>query len=230
MQRDDDQIARFVCRLIAWLPLCFALWYLFAGPLLLPVVMFLDGTIRVLAPQILSGVSLDGHLIVVDTHLTARSEGGRSGSLIFELNPLVFTWNLPVLAGLQLAGFDDGKLAKRLLYGYALLVPAWIWGVSSQIGKTLAFDLGSDITEQLGQPGLWLDLLALAYQFGILILPGLAVVVVWLAIDRDALTSLVALNSNLPTDRIIDTASQALHRTEICSRQRPRRRALRKKR
>src|SRR5690606_3842579 len=104
------------------------------------------------------------------------------------------------------------------------LVPAWVLGICSQIGKTLAFDLGPDIAAQLGQPGRWLDGLALTYQLGLLILPALMVIVAWLLVHRDALAGLVDTGGRSPDPRVLDTRRPDRAELAARGRRRPRRR------
>lgn len=188
----EDPILRFVLRLMLWLLPCFAVWYLLANILLTPAALIVEWILQLLMPQSFRGMDLDGHSIQFDTRLVMHTEDGRLGSPMFALNPLSYAWNLPVLAALLLAGTEQ-RLPRRLLLGYFLLLPAWAWGLCSQFAKTLAFDLGPEVAAQLGRPGIWLDLLALAYQFGVLILPAISLVLVWPLLARNDLLTLTGI-------------------------------------
>jgi len=193
--RPEDRVGRFVLRLALWLPPCFAAWYLLAGIWLPPLAMLVDGVLQLAMPDTFRSLSLDGREIVFDTQLVIWMADGRSGSPTFALNPLSYSWNLPVLAALLLAGPTGTRLPWRLLLGYLLLLPAWAWGLCSQFAKTVVFDLGPEIAAQVGEPGAWLDLLALAYQFGVLILPATALVLAWVLLGREDLQRLAGIHS-----------------------------------
>jgi hypothetical protein len=57
-------------------------------------------------------------------------------------------------------------------------------GVSTAILKTLIFDLGTVSAAKLGIIGWERESVALAYQFGSLILPGLTPIALWLFMCR----------------------------------------------
>ncbi|MDP9141506.1 MAG: hypothetical protein M3O62_12035 [Pseudomonadota bacterium] len=187
MQLPEDPISRFVLRLVLWLPPCFAAWYLFGGALLMPLALVVDGVLQVVMTDVFRSLTMEGRAFQFDTQLIVRAADGRSGSLMFALNPLSYTWNLPVLAALLLAGPTGRASPKRILIAYTLLLLAWTWGVCCQFAKTTVFDLGPEVAAQIGTPGPWLDLLALAYQFGVLILPAMALILIWLLLARSDL-------------------------------------------
>lgn len=191
----DDPISKFTLRLIVWLPLCFALWYLLAGVWLPPLAWALDSCLQLAMPQVFRGLLLDGRSLLFDTHLLITVADGRTGSPMVELDPLLFSWNLPLLVALLLASPTSKGLTARLLLGYLLLLPAWIWGLGFKFAKVLMFDLGPDVAAQIGRAGLWLEWLALAYQLGQLVLPTTALILVWLLLARGDMASLFGFST-----------------------------------
>ena len=86
----------------------------------------------------------------------------------------------------------------RWFVGMLLLIPIQVWGISTSIIKTLAFDLGPEARAQLGFAPWGYNLIALAYQFGYLILPPVAPIAIWLGQFRDFLGTLNARKNPQP--------------------------------
>src|SRR5690606_5412940 len=134
---------------------CFALWYWLAGYLLYPAALLSDWTLRLFMPQVFADLAMDGRSIVFDTLLTVSVADGRTGTLTFPVDPLIYAYNLPVLCALLLAGPSGVRRPSRLALGYLLLLPAWVWGIGFQFAKITIFDLGPEAAAQTGGPGPW---------------------------------------------------------------------------
>ena len=71
-----------------------------------------------------------------------------------------------------------------MLVGYAVLVPFVTWGVVAEFLKHLVFDTGQAVASQTGFGALQREVIAYAYQFGVLILPTVAPAVFWVLTHR----------------------------------------------
>lgn len=189
-QPPEARPGQFLLRLVLFLPPCFALWYWLAGYLLFPAALLSDWTLLLTMPHVFADLTMDGRSIVFDTLLTVSTPDGRTGFPTFPVDPLIYAYNLPVLYALLLAGPTRKRLVSRLALGYLLLLPAWVWGISFRFAKIVTFDLGPEVSAQVGAPGLWLEAVALAYQFGYLILPVFTLVIAWYLLARADLAAL----------------------------------------
>jgi hypothetical protein len=98
----------------------------------------------------------------------------------FIVNPLIYGFGLPLLFGLVMASGD--RLLRKiavLLGGYVVVMLVQVWGVVWQSLKMLAFNFGEDAHQVVMAAGISDELIALCYQLGVLILPPLAPIILW---------------------------------------------------
>ncbi len=177
----DVSPGRFVLRVAAWLPLAFLVWYL-AGPVLAwPIALLTEGVARLAFRDLIQGVEQQGHLLTIVSTLKpalATTEQSVTGVISVEVNTLLYNFGLPMLAALILAAREPHPL-RKLLLGYAVLVPLVVWGLVAEFLKRVIFD-----TAQTGFGPLQREAIAFAYQFGSLILPTVAPAVFWVLTHR----------------------------------------------
>jgi hypothetical protein len=168
-----------------------ALWMLFGFMLWYYLSVFHGAPVRVVSGEILSAILGDSFyniipnpdrrfLFQVQTQLMFTFPDGSREALGFIVNPLVFGYGLPMLFGLVMAS-GIGLLRKlvTLLVGYVVVALVQVWGVVWQSLKTLSFNFGPEIQQVVADAGISENAIALAYQMGVLILPALAPVVIW---------------------------------------------------
>ena len=128
----------------------------------------------------------------VETNIQYLFRDGTTEALGFIVNPLVFTYGLPLLFGLVM-GSDVSWLRKAviLLIGYATITLVQIWGVVFQSLKMLSFNFGAQTHELVRAAGISDSVIALGYQLGTLILPALAPVFVWVLTNRPLIEQFV---------------------------------------
>jgi len=195
-------LRRFMLAALLWLPFAFFLWFAFAGQLVWPVVQIakfalLHGWPRVFLDVIQGAdeIGRDGRLLAhrdfwmqVNTNVLYNAapagESARLAYFDFTINPMIYGYCVPLFAGLVLAT----PLARRwraaqICAGLVILWLVQSFGVVSEAFKTVGIDLkeGAATMAQLGYP---LDLIALCYQFGYLILPPLVPAVLWILFNR----------------------------------------------
>ena len=124
-------------------------------------------------------------LFQVETSIPFTFRDGTTEALGFIINPLVFSYGLPLLFGLVM-GSDVSWLRKGtiLLIGYVTITAVQIWGVIWQSLKMLAFNFGSQTHQIVLETGISDSAIALGYQLGSLILPALAPIFVWVLTNR----------------------------------------------
>ena len=86
----------------------------------------------------------------------------------------------------------------QLAIGYVTILAVQSWGCFWETFRTLAFDLehGGPVVNAIGIPP---TLIALCYQFGYLILPAVVPIVLWIALNRPFIESLIAGSGETPT-------------------------------
>ena len=203
-------IREFGLRALLWLPLAFVLWFAFASPLIWPVVQISKATILGVWPSLFgdlraggeiydgSGKVLawSGYLVQLSTKiLTIVNNGsGQSGLAYFEpvLNPMVYGYSLPLFAGLAMA--TPISVRRRLLQFALALLVIWLaqsFGLVAEALKQVAFNSGEPGAKAIASSGPPLEAIALAYQFGYLILPAVVPIALWIGLNRDFIERLI---------------------------------------
>lgn len=113
-------------------------------------------------------------------------QDGRTGfgQLVASINPLAYTWNLPVLFALLFAAPNAHFAAWRLVLGWLALLPVHAWGIGFEVLKVLAVDSGSQASDQMGLQGWHLEVIGYGYQLGYLMLPVIGAATIWLMLNR----------------------------------------------
>jgi hypothetical protein len=185
-----------------WMIFGFMLWYYLAA--------FHGAPTRIAADAILGSLlggdfsrivpQPDQHfLFQVETAIAFTFRDGSTEALGFIVNPLVFSYGLPLLFGLVM-GSDAGagrKLAIMLL-GYVVITLVQIWGVVFQSLKMLAFDFGEQTRAVIVDHGISESLVAVGYQLGTLILPALAPIIIWVLTNRRLVEQFVGWDPGKP--------------------------------
>jgi hypothetical protein len=187
-------IGRFVLRVAVWLPPAFLVWYL-AGPLLAwPIALLTTAVAKIGFADIVQAVEQQGHLVVIVSTLKptlSTTQSMASGVLSIELNVLLYSFGFPMLVALTLAAGQPHAL-RTLLLGYAVLAPFVTWGLIAELLKHIVFDAGPEVASQAGFTSVQREVIAFAYQFGVLILPTVAPAVFWVLTHRRFLEGLAA--------------------------------------
>ena len=121
----------------------------------------------------------------IRTRIFFTFRDGTTHALGFIVNPLIFSYGLPLLFGLVMG--SNAKWWRKLwvmLIGYVVITLVQVWGVVWQSLKTLAFNFGEQTHAVMQAHGVSDTAIALAYQLGTLILPALAPVFIWVLCNR----------------------------------------------
>ena len=210
-------LRRFLLAALLWLPFAFFVWFYFAAPLVWPVIALTRFVLLTAWPQVFTAVSqgadlLDAqgrmleHLpylmqlstsVLVDA--AAPGAAPRFGFIEPTVNPMVYGYALPLFAGLVLA--TPVRLRQRLAQlsiGIPLLWLAQAFGVICESLKSVVIDAGPLGAEAAARAGLSLNLIALCYQFGYLILPSLVPAVLWIVCNRAFIELLIRRDQTEP--------------------------------
>jgi len=173
-----------------------SLWMLFGFMLWFYLSAFHGAPARILSGEVLSQIlgssfsriveEPNQHfLFQVETTIEYVFRDGTEEILGFVVNPLVYSYGLPLLFGLVM-GSDVSWLRKLsiLLVGYVTITFVQVWGVVFQSLKMLAFNFGAETHAIVNAAGVSDGAIALGYQLGTLIFPPLAPVFVWVLMNR----------------------------------------------
>lgn len=135
------------------------------------------GTVR----KELGRISVDFAMEVVQPNT-----GGQRARPTFNANPGRYAYGLPIFWALLLAAWVTHRAPGRLwraVLGYLMLVPVQTFSLVMLflvgMARVTQFDM-----KMLAVASWQLDLITYCFQLGVLILPTLAPVLVWLALDR----------------------------------------------
>ena len=187
-QEEELKLSELLILASMWMIFGFMLWFYLSA--------FHGAPARIAADQILSYllgsdfsriiVEPNQHfLFQVETTIQFTFRDGTTEALGFIVNPLIFSYGLPLLFGLVM-GSDVSWLRKAviMLIGYAVITLVQIWGVVFESLKMLSFNFGEQTHEIMLSHGIQDTTVALGYQMGTLILPALAPIFVWVLTNR----------------------------------------------
>jgi hypothetical protein len=184
-----NSLGRFVLRVIAWLPLTFAVWYLAAPLFVWPVAVLSEVVTRTAFGDLVKTVEQNGPLLNFVTSLRpGQATSGPKSVLEVESNVLLFTFGLPMFAALILATREPHRI-RQLILGYLILLPFETFSVVADFLKNAAILAGPAVASQIGFTSWQREAIAFSYQFGTLILPTVAPAIVWVLMDRRFLES-----------------------------------------
>lgn len=203
-------IRDFALKAVLWLPLCFVLWFALAPLLVWPALLLAKPVLLGALGDLFGAAALGGELHDESGRVLARvghlvsltsvpvtipaGPGGAGGVGVLEptINPLVYGYALPLFAGLALATPVAAR-RRTVQFGLALVViwSAQAFGIVAESLKTLAFDAGEAGAGLVAAAGFAPGAIALAYQFGYLILPAVVPVALWIGLNRGFIERLV---------------------------------------
>ena len=166
-----------------WMLFGFMLWYYLAALHVVPVRFASDVLLGTVLGDAFSQVAPhpEQHfLLQVETQVPFIFPDGTREALGFIVNPLIYGYGLPVLFGLTMA--SNATLVRKgvvLLAGWLGVMGVQTWGVFWESLKLMAFNFGGAAREAVLATGIPENAIALCYQLGVLILPPLVPVIIW---------------------------------------------------
>lgn len=199
-------------KIIIWLLPCFFIWYQFSSIFLWPVYFLSQFILNGLFPNAIDSLLLTKHNIEVLSFFDSKWIGaysGQDGDITLQINALKYTYSLPLLAAMTFSASGTYRTkVKFIAIGFSLLFLVQTWGVCFEIFKTIIFDVGTIISQrtdtsstrdlaqfcmqmnQFGCHSFSRNLIALFYQLGYLILPGISPLLIWAYLHFDYLQSI----------------------------------------
>ena len=182
-QASHSVISGFFLRAILWLVPCLALWYLGRNYVAVAPAWLAEWAMKAVFPFWAQGSELHGTQQVLLTGLTVKMPGGRLADVAPEANVLTYAYGIPLLAALFLAVRAKGWWWK-IPAGAVALLPFQAWGVCFTWLLQVAVQAGEATRSQTRFDAFDVNLIGAAYQIGFLLLPTLAPILIWLALDR----------------------------------------------
>ena len=163
------------------MPITFGIWYAAGTLFAAPAVWICDFLLSSAYPDIVEAAGLQG------VEMMVRTEFGEDGGVIMaaadagnqialEINTRLVSYSIAFYAALLMA-----SNLKDAMYKFCIGL-FWLWlimafGLASILGKDLLLMVGAPFLNAPGVPPA--DLIALTYQFNVLLMPTLAPVCLW---------------------------------------------------
>lgn len=166
---------------LALMPITFGLWYAAGSLFAAPAVWLCDVLLSYLYPSLIDTAGLQGADMQLVTQfgesggqlLTAKEAGNQ---IALEINTLLVSYSIAFYGALLMAANVQNSLYKFSLGLF------WLWlimavGLASIAGKELLLLIGGPfLNTSLVPPA---DVIALTYQFNVLLMPTLAPIFLW---------------------------------------------------
>jgi hypothetical protein len=189
-----DRLGVFLVKAVAAFLAALAVWYVLGRWLAIPVALLARAAVAAFFPAWAGEVEQAGTTLALVTHLEvsgiAGGAPGASAVLSFETDYLKYGYGLPLFLALLVAARTP-RIALRAATGWALLLPAQVWGVCFDWLKQAVIDSDAGAFAPLAR-----EAVALGYQFGYLVLPTLVPVLVWAAMNRRALAAFMRVSGS----------------------------------
>jgi hypothetical protein len=188
-------LSRFVVRVLAWLPVTFAVWY-FAAPVLMWPAAWLTRAVAYAGfSDLVRTIEQMRAMLVFATTLRPGISGAGAATITVEVNALLYAFGMPLFAALTLAAAEPRRV-RVLVIGYLALLPVVTWGVMADFLKNVSITSGALIASQTGFSAAQREVIAFAFQFGSLILPTVIPAIVWVVTHRAFLTRMQATETS----------------------------------
>lgn len=192
MPRPEFSPARYFFRVLLWLPVFFVLWYYLAGLLMIVPAHLSEWVINLIRPGTVLKVGwINRELEYITSFTVTVADQLRTGNAVVTLNPLLYSWNIPVLLALCYSVSDKLFSNTRVILAVFALFPMHAWGLVAEFFVTILFRMGDSVTAQIELSQWQRDLAALCYQFGYLMLPVIGAVSVWFLTNRALVQTLI---------------------------------------
>ena len=171
---------QFVLTLIL-MPITFGIWYAAGTLFAAPAVWLTDFLLSIAYPTVVEAAGLQGAEMMVRTQF--GEDGGvimpaadAGNQIALEINTRLVSYSIAFYAALLMA-----SNLKDAMYKFCIGL-FWLWlimafGLASILGKDLLLMVGAPFLSAPGVPPA--DLIALTYQFNVLLMPTLAPVCLW---------------------------------------------------
>ncbi len=185
----------FICKVFFWLPICYWGWYSLAEFTTLLVVNITEPCLLFFFPKLIASIDQVGYLVEVVANVTVAAQNVPSGSvaeLPIPVNPLIYSYGLPLALALILASpFNFVSTLRNILISLLVFLLIQVWGISFEATKVLFLQTPVELIGNTHLSSWQVDIIALGYQLGVLILPAVTPVVIWALSYREFIVRLI---------------------------------------
>ncbi|PUA98666.1 hypothetical protein C8C99_3542 [Acidovorax sp. 107] len=174
----------FVLSAFGWILALTAAWSVVSAWTSYPVGVLSHMALEQGAPMWVRQVRLSPGAMEVDTAISVpvAQAGGRRGEVSIEVRPAHYAYGLPIFLALVLAARGKGRLT-RAVGGYVLLLPFQAFSLTMSALMQMVLAAQTDI--RLLRVAQWqMEAIIYGYQWGSLVVPTLAPILLWLWMDR----------------------------------------------
>lgn len=191
MTRSASLLGFFVSAIVGYLALTL-IWMQVSAWTSYPVASLTHIVLGNAAPQWVRSVRKTPGLIEIDTRIAVAMPGTDAGKgraeLVAEADPAHYGYGLPLYLALLIAARSK-KILRKALAGYVILLLPQTFSLCFDILKQFLVFGGSPTVLGIAQ---WqMEGIALGYQFGALLLPTLAPVMLWLWFERNFFAAVI---------------------------------------
>lgn len=189
---DSQRLKRFLLAVVVWLPLAFLGWAVLRTMLNFVPGLLSSWLLSSLWPALFSGSAHQGADWQAVTSIMVSQPGTQAlGQLVVDLKAMVYGYSLPLYFGLAMAThMTPWQRTRQCLMVLPILWLAQVFGMVSGALKLIVFNAGPQGAAAAEAAGLSANVVALAYQFGYLIVPAVVPVVLWVLLNRHFLDKL----------------------------------------
>ncbi|MFW5816087.1 MAG: exosortase H-associated membrane protein [Wenzhouxiangella sp.] len=169
-----------------YLPLGFFLWFFAASLLMFPTARLADLLLTGIFGQVFEQVVQLGFQLEVQTSVVLeRQVDGRTAAVNLYINPMVYAWGMALLFGLIMATpLSVKRRLAQMALGFVVVTLVTTWGVFWETLTDLAFRSSAEAATAAAGLGLNMNMIALFYQLGYLMLPAVVPIATWILMNR----------------------------------------------
>jgi len=196
-----NPLVSFILKVFLFLPLCYWGWYSLAELVTAIVVLMAEPLLQSLFPGLINSIEQTGYLIDVIAEVTVSVQGAPNdvvADLPIPINPLIYSYGLPLALALILASpLNFVKTVRNIALSIMVFLLIQVWGISFESLKVLFYQTPPELIGNMKLPSWQFDAIALGYQLGVLILPAVTPIIIWLLFYQDFIAQLMpALRRN----------------------------------
>ncbi|MFP4209376.1 MAG: exosortase H-associated membrane protein [Wenzhouxiangella sp.] len=169
-----------------YLPMGFFLWFFAASLLMYPTGRLADLLLTGIFGEVFEQVVQLGFQFEVQTSvILERQVEGRTAAVNLYINPMIYAWGMALLFGLIMATpLSIKRRLGQMAIGFVVVTLVTTWGVFWEVLTNLAFRSGPEAGAAAASLGLDMNLIALFYQLGYLMLPAVIPLATWILMNR----------------------------------------------
>lgn len=180
-----------ILKSLIYMPIMFFLWYVLSPLISILVSFVISYPVKYFTSGLIHSINSAG----LEVQGVIRLAGGTYGELIIPsgkfadimltARPMVYGYGIPLFATLLIA-FARGKVVSfKIILCFLLLFLSVCFGTMMELIKIIFLSMDSSITETIRVAQWKLELIAISYQVGTLILPAVLPISLWLLLNEE---------------------------------------------